>query len=136
MKIPEKIGKKLSRPLGDLEIEIMKVLWQKEEATGKEVWEDVKTTRKAALTTVLTVIERLLKKGLIGKSKFEGPFVYRPLLRKEDFTRDVSGKLLRDYMEISSTSLIASFVDTLAEIDPAGIERLTEFIEKKKKEIE
>lgn len=125
---------KKQRPLGDLEMEIMKVLWQREETTGKLVWELVNSSRKAALTTVLTVMERLTQKGLISKNKNNGLFVYRPLLSKEEFTKASSEKLLKDYLEISSSSLMASFVDALAEMEPDGIERLSEFIEKKKRE--
>ena len=125
---------KKQRPLGELEMEIMKTLWQKEEATGKEVWEKVKNSRNAALTTVLTVIDRLTQKGLISKNKNDGLFLYRPLISREEFTKVSSEKLLKDYLEISSSSLMASFVDALAEMEPDGIERLSEFIEKKKKE--
>ena len=125
---------KKQRPLGELEMEIMKTLWQKEEATGKEVWEKVKNSRNAALTTVLTVIDRLTQKGLIGKNKHDGLFLYRPLISREEFTKVSSEKLLKDYLEISSSSLMASFVDALAEMEPGGIERLSEFIEKKKRE--
>ena len=123
------------RPLGDLEFEIMKVLWEKGEATGKEIWKAINASRKAALTTVLTVIERLTNKGLIEKTMTEGPFIYKPLLTAEEFTREVTGKMLRDYMEVSSTSLITSFLDALTETDPKAMERLSAFIEKKKNEI-
>ncbi|HHL39234.1 MAG TPA: BlaI/MecI/CopY family transcriptional regulator [Deltaproteobacteria bacterium] len=122
------------RPLGELEFEIMKVLWERGEATGREVWTAVKASRKAALTTVLTVIERLSNKGLVEKVRTGGPFVYRPLLTGEEFTRKASAGMLRDYMEVSSASLIASFLDALSETDPEGMERLAELIRKKKKE--
>ncbi len=135
MKRTQSKKEKQRRPLGDLELEIMKVLWEKGEATGREVWEGVRTSRKAALTTVLTVMERLSNKGLIEKVKRHGPFVYRPLLSKDEFTREVSAKMLRDYIKVSSTSVIASFVDALAETDPGAIEQLSEFIEKKKRRL-
>jgi predicted transcriptional regulator len=57
--------KSLIRPLGTLEMAVMKVLWKKGEVTGKEAWKDINSTRKAALTTVLTVMERLSRKGFI-----------------------------------------------------------------------
>jgi len=121
------------RPLGDLEMEIMKILWRRDRATGKEVWEDIRGSRDVALTTVLTVMDRLTSKGLITKTREEGLFVYRPLITAEKFTRETSQKMLKDYMEISNTSLIASFLDTLAAADPAGIERLSRFIEERRK---
>ncbi len=126
--------KRFRRSLGALEIEIMKVLWKRGEATGKEVWEEVSTTWSAALTTVLTVMERLSKKGLIEKTKDKGPFIYSPLLTAEDFTKEAAKNMLKDYMTVSSTSLINSFVDIITEMEPDRIEHLSNIIEKKKRE--
>ncbi len=112
----------------------MIALWDKCEATGKEVWEEVKSSRKVALTTVLTVMDRLARKGLVAKSKEDGLLVYRPSITREDYTKQVAGKMLKDYMDLSSVSLIASFVDTLEEMEPKQLDKLAKYIEKKKKE--
>ncbi len=122
------------RPLGELELSILKALWKTEELTGKEVWQEVKRVRRVALTTVLTVLERLVSKGLIEKRKAEGLFVYRALIGAEEFTRGVSERLIKDYMDVAGTSLVAGFVDALESADPEFIERLASFIEEKKKE--
>jgi len=112
----------------------MKALWRRSSATGKNVWEEVTTTRKAALTTILTVIDRLCHKGLVGKSKDEGLLIYRPLITKEDYTKQTAGKMLKDYMNLSSSSLVASFVDALDELQDGELEKLSALIEKKKRE--
>ncbi|HEB72336.1 MAG TPA: BlaI/MecI/CopY family transcriptional regulator [Nitrospirae bacterium] len=122
------------QPLGELELEVMKALWRRSAATGKNVWEEVTTTRKAALTTILTVIDRLCHKGLVGKSKDEGLLIYRPLITKEDYTKQTAGKMLKDYMNLSSSSLVASFVDALDELQDGELEKLSALIEKKKRE--
>ena len=122
------------RPPGELELSILKALWKAEELTGKEVWQEVKKERRVALTTVLTVLERLVNKGLIEKRKAEGLFIYRALISADEFTRGVSERLIRDYMDVAGTSLVAGFVDALESADPEFIERLYSFIEKKKKE--
>ncbi|VAX20703.1 hypothetical protein MNBD_NITROSPINAE01-1324 [hydrothermal vent metagenome] len=124
----------ISRPLGELEMEVMKAIWNKGEATGKEVWQEIKETRKSALTTVLTVMDRLSQKGFLGKSKVDGLLVYTPAITREHYTKQVAGKMLKDYMDLSSSSLIASFVDTLDELDPLQLKNLALLIEKKKKE--
>ena len=122
------------RPPGELELSILKALWKAGELTGKEVWQKVKKERRVALTTVLTVLERLVNKGLIEKRKAEGLFIYRALIGAEEFTRGVSERLIRDYMDVAGTSLVTGFVDALESADPEFIERLSSFIEKKKKE--
>ncbi len=134
MKKTKRLDRISSRPLGELELEVMKVLWKMGEATGKEVWKGVRGARQVAITTVLTVMERLMQKGLIEKTRTAGPFVYRPLLSSEEFTEEVSRKILRDYMAVSSTSLITAFLDILEDTDPEAMERLYRFIEEKRKE--
>lgn len=111
----------------------MKVLWRMGEATGKEVWVEIKTLRKAALTTVLTVIDRLSRKGLVSKCKGESLLIYRPLIAKEEYTKETAGKMLKDYMSLSNSALVASFVDALDELQDGELEKLSALIEKKKK---
>jgi len=122
------------RLLGDLELEVMKVLWNKGEATGKEAWEDIRALRKTALTTVLTVLERLSTKGFVRRFRNEGVYIYTPSVSREDYTREVSGRMLKDYMDLSSSSLMASFIDALDDVSDDEVEKLSRLIEKKRKE--
>ena len=121
--------------LGHLEREVMEALWATGGASGKEVYDEIRKRRAIALTTVLTVIERLVKKGLVKKERGETVYLFSPALTKEEFARKVSGDVLRGILEISTSSASASFVDMLADTDPKELERLSELIEKKKKEI-
>lgn len=128
---PHKSG--LGRVLGDLEKSVMDVLWERGEVTGREVFEDVGRERPLAFTTVLTVMDRLLKKGLIKRTKREGVFVYTASMSKDDFVRQVSQEVLQGILDISASSAAASFVDILYKTSPEEIERLSKLIENKKK---
>lgn len=121
--------------LGPLEQEILEVLWTTGGATGREVFAEIKKTRSIALTTVLTVLERLAKKGLVRKSKGESVYVFRPAYSREEFARSVSHEVLKGIFEISTSGACASFVDMLAD-DPGELDRLSALIEEKKKEME
>ncbi|MDO8426050.1 MAG: BlaI/MecI/CopY family transcriptional regulator [Deltaproteobacteria bacterium] len=132
MKSKEGFGKVLGR----LEREILEVLWARQEATGKAIFAEIKSTREIALTTVLTVLERLWKKGLVKKVKGDSVYVFRPAYTKEGFAREVSGTVLKGIFEISKSGACASFIDTLADTDPVELDRLTVLIENKKKELE
>ncbi len=122
--------------LGRLEQEILEVLWARGEATGKAVFSEIKGMREIALTTVLTVLERLWKKGFVKKAKGDSVYVFSPAYSKEEFAREVSGTVLRGIFEISRSGACASFVDTLADTDPVELDRLSILIENKKKELE
>lgn len=125
----------LGRSLGDLEKDIMDILWLKGEATGKEVFLEVRHSRNIAITTVLTVLERLAKKGIVQKVKGESVFLYTPTLTRTEFADRVSQEVMKGILDISASSAVASLVDILADTDPHELDRLSELIEKKKKEI-
>jgi predicted transcriptional regulator len=63
---PRKIG------LTDQELEIMKIVWERETATVREVYEELLKHRKIAYTTVLTMMGVCLsKKGRLRKEAGE-----------------------------------------------------------------
>ncbi len=121
--------------LGPLEDGIMRVLWGRESPGGKEIHAELSRARPIALTTVLTVLERLVRKGLVKKTKGASVYLYRPAFTKEEFASRVSREVLRAIFDISTSSAAASFVDMLASEDPEELNRLSRLIEKKKKEM-
>ncbi len=127
--------KGLGRALGDLERDIMDILWKEGKASGKEVFEELRHSRNLAITTVLTVLERLANKGIVRKTKGESVYLYTPVLTKDEFTDKVSQEVIKGVLGISASSAVASFVDILADTDPSELDRLSKLIEKKKREI-
>ncbi len=128
--------KGLGKVLGHLEQDIMNVLWAREGATGKEVLVEIRRSRKIAITTVLTVLERLTKKGLVEKAKGESVYIFKPVYTKDEFTREVSQAVLEGVLELWSGPAVASFVDILAQKDPKELDRLSRIISTKKLELE
>lgn len=124
-----------SKVLGRLEQEILDALWTKGPLSGKAVHSDINQTREIALTTVLTVIERLAKKSLVRKGRSEGIYMYSCAYSKDEFARKVSQEVFKGIFEISSSGASASFVDILAESDPEELDRLSSLIADKKKEL-
>lgn len=122
--------------IGPLEHEILEVLWASGGSSGKEIFAEIKKTRHLALTTVLTVLERLAKKGFVTKVKGESVFIFKPAFTKAEFAKEVSHDVLKDIFDISASGACASFVDILAEADPLELERLSALIERKKKTLE
>lgn len=127
--------KGLACALGSLEKDIMDILWVKGEVSGKEALSEINLSKKVANTTVLTVLDRLAKKGLVKKVKGESVYIYSPALTKDEFTNMVSQEVMRGVLDISASSAIASFVDVLAKTDPKELDRLSMLIVKKKKEL-
>ena len=72
------VMKPASSTLTPQELEIMKVVWQKGEATVRDVYEDLLERRKIAYTTVMTMMKVLEGKGHLKKRQDDRAYVYRP----------------------------------------------------------
>ncbi|HEY1240873.1 MAG TPA: BlaI/MecI/CopY family transcriptional regulator [Bryobacteraceae bacterium] len=83
-----------SRTLTEQELEIMKVIWERERATVRDVYEALLERRKVAYTTVMTMMKILEQKGFLKKTQEDRAYVYRPAQAK----RQVIGAMVRDFI--------------------------------------
>ena len=73
--------------LGDLEQEVMQQLWDDgEPLTVRQVHERLSRRRELAYTTVMTVLDRLAKKGLVEQERDGRAYLYRPVQTREEMT--------------------------------------------------
>ena len=66
--------------LTPLELVIMNSLWSRGQATVREVQSDLLPDRRLAYTTVLTVMDRMFKKGTLRREKRSRAHVYEPTI--------------------------------------------------------
>src|SRR5688572_19584209 len=60
------------------ELEIMKVVWERKEATVRDVYEALRRHRRVAYTTVMTMMGVLERKGHLRRRQEGRSFVYEP----------------------------------------------------------
>jgi predicted transcriptional regulator len=70
-----------------LELECLKVLWELREASVRQVQETLQPNRALAYTTVMTVMDRLARRGCVERRKAGRSFVYVPLLTQDAVRR-------------------------------------------------
>ena len=71
------------------ELEIMKVIWQKGDATVRDVYQDLRERRKIAYTTVMTMMNVLEGKGHLKKRLDDRAYIYRPTKTAESVKRSM-----------------------------------------------
>jgi predicted transcriptional regulator len=76
------------------ELEIMKLVWQRQSATVRDIYEALLEHRKIAYTTVMTMMKILETKGHLKKRRQDRAFVYRPAHSKNQ----VIGSMLREFI--------------------------------------
>ncbi len=77
------------------ELEIMKLVWLRETATVRDIYEALLAKRKVAYTTVMTMMKILETKGYLKKRRQDRAFIYRPTHPKNQV---ISG-MLREFID-------------------------------------
>ncbi|MCU7824101.1 BlaI/MecI/CopY family transcriptional regulator [Kitasatospora sp. DSM 101779] len=75
------------RQLGELENDIMTRVWQwNRPVTVREVLQDLRTERDIAYTTVMTVLDKLYRKGWLRREQAGRAYRYEPVSSREAYT--------------------------------------------------
>ena len=77
------------------ELAIMKVVWELEKATVRDVYEALRAKRDVAYTTVMTMMKILEEKGYLKKTRADRAHVYRPSRPRQQ----VIGAMVRDFLD-------------------------------------
>jgi predicted transcriptional regulator len=82
-------------PLSEAQLEIMNLVWDREEVTVAEVWKTLSARRAVARNTVQTMMARLEEKGWLHCQTQEHAFRYRAAIPREA----VQGMLVRRLLD-------------------------------------
>jgi BlaI family transcriptional regulator, penicillinase repressor len=87
------------------EFELMEILWPLGEASVKEVWSRVDPARALAYTTVMTVLEKMYRKGILAQRKKGKAFLYSAVLSREEALKGVIDHVRQAYFGGSHADL-------------------------------
>ncbi|KKQ27234.1 MAG: Penicillinase repressor [Candidatus Magasanikbacteria bacterium GW2011_GWC2_37_14] len=100
--------------LGELESEIMEIVWKQEQSSVRAVLLELEKVRKIAYTTVMTVMSRLHDKGVLKrKMDKSGAFVYVAVKDKKSFLANASEKIIKNFLKEYGDVAVAQFVDII-----------------------
>lgn len=112
---PDRPG--IRKVLGDLEAEIMELIWARPADRGttvRDVFEALYQHRNIAYTTVMNTMARLARKKLLRVEKAEQAYIYHPQLTREEFISGFVSRILEDLLVSFSGATFAS-LDKLAD---------------------
>jgi predicted transcriptional regulator len=126
-KIKNKPGKGLEKFLGELELAIMEVVWQREPISVSDVLATLNNQKHTlAYTSVMTVMSRLVEKGWLKAEKRGRAFFYQAVHSRQEAeataVSDVVKALLNDFGDLA----VVEFIKELDEISPDALSRLAE----------
>jgi predicted transcriptional regulator len=122
----------LAKVLGDLEARVMRVVWRLgRPASARTVHERVVEEHAVAIHTVITVLNKLVDKGLLHREKQDELLHYRELLTEAEFRTQASRRVVEGILAIGPSAVAASFVDVLAEQDPGQLAELARLVQRR-----
>ena len=89
-----------------LELACLKALWSLREGNVKDVQRIVAESRPLAYTTIMTVLERLVRKGKLARRKVGRAFVYSPESSRDAMRRVAIHELLEGFFDGSEAELM------------------------------
>ena len=125
-------AKGLGKVLGDLEARVMRAMWNLgRPVPARVVHERVTDEHDVALLTVITVLNKLVDKGLLSRAKREDLLHFQPRMSEEAFMTIVSRRMVEGVLSFDQDAMAASFVDVLAERDPEKLAELGRLIRRR-----
>jgi len=134
---PKKIdlsAKGFHKIFGELETHIMEIIWERGELSIKEVRDELKKKYKdLSFNSVMTVMNRLVDKGVLKKKYHKKVNIYSAKIDKEQLgkiiARDMIGAIFRDPQIFG----VLNFTDLASDLDKQALEKLQQFLNANKR---
>ena len=113
------------RLLGEREKDILDILWSRSDAASvRDVVDELQKKIDVAYTTVMTIMNRLVQKGILKKNVAAGQHVFRPRYTAQEFYRTLAlqtfGRIRKEFGEVA----IACFLEETDKVDRKKLKKL------------
>jgi BlaI family transcriptional regulator, penicillinase repressor len=88
------------------ELQIMRVVWERSEATVRDVCEVISRKKKTAYTTILTLMGILEAKGALTHVRSGRAYVYRPILSRDQATSNQVNDVIERFFDGDADRLV------------------------------
>lgn len=119
--------------LGDLQLQILKVLWQHSEATVAEVHEQLPDGADLAHTTIATMLRKMEARGLVTHRADGRTFIYRAAVAEDQVSQGMAEHVLDRIFEGRLADMVSHLL-TAREVSGAELTRLEQLIAERKRQ--
>jgi predicted transcriptional regulator len=113
--------------LTDLQVAIMRVLWDRREATVSDIHEALLPDRGLAPTTVATLLSRLEKRGIVKHRSASRQYVYYPTVSEGEVRRSMVSDLAERLFDGDVAELVSHLLSE-REMSAGDLEKVKELI--------
>ena len=119
--------------LSEPQLEIMKVVWQRGEATVRDVYEELRLHRPIAYTTVMTTMKHMETRGHLKKRSEGRAFVYAATVPESRMLRKIVGDFVDRVFNGSTEPLLAHLIEE-RRLSEKDLQRIGKMIREKEKQ--
>jgi len=80
--------------LGPLEVDILTLVWERDQATVRDIYETLREQRQIAYTTVMTVMGNLVKKGLLAQDRSNITYRYSAAIPGDEVACEILDRVV------------------------------------------
>jgi BlaI family transcriptional regulator, penicillinase repressor len=110
------------------ELEILQVLWEREQASVREVHEELLKTKDAGYTTTLKLMQIMHEKGLVKRDDSFKTHIYQASVSKEKTQKHLLGKMINTLFGGSSAELVLQALGN-HKASPAELEEIQRLLD-------
>lgn len=119
--------------LGELQLAIMRVLWERGEATVAEVHQGLERAWRRAPTTIATMLSKMERKGVVEHRTEGRQFVYQATISEGEVRRSMVSDLTRRLFQGDAAALVSHLIDEQG-IDAEELAALRELLDARESE--
>lgn len=127
-------NQKIGKVLGELESEVMEIAWKSNESISvRSVADILQKDRKIAYTTIMTIMGRLVEKGLLKRKESGKAYFYQPVYSKEKFLTRITRQIIKNFFASFGDAAVAHFAEEVEKLAPEKRKELQKILKEAKK---
>ena len=115
--------------LTELQLAILRILWERGEATVQDIWEALHPERGLAQTTIATMLSRLERRGVVTRRAQARQYHYKAAVTQEEVQHSMVGELTERLFDGDVTALMQHLISG-KDVSPGDLAKIREMIER------
>ena len=109
--------------------DILAIVWDNKQATVRDVYETLRAQRQIAYTTVMTVMNNLVKKGLLSQDRAAIAYLYKPAIPGNEVANTILDSLVQRLFRGRANLALSHLLGLKRDLNPGQAEELQRYAE-------
>lgn len=115
--------------LTELQLAILRILWERGEATVQDIWEALHPERGLAQTTVATMLSRLERRGVVTRRAQARQYHYKAAVSEPEVQHSMVDELTERLFDGDITALVQHLISG-KDVSPGDLAKIRDMIER------